>query len=90
MCALPRATAVTTVYQRDSSSKRLRASVVSAARPPTRRSTTWWTRRPGLRAPWAAPWAPLDTAPTTWSDALMRASWRLLGNCQATIERRGL
>ena len=33
MCALPRATAVTTVYQRDSSSKRPRASVVFAARP---------------------------------------------------------
>jgi len=32
MCALPRATAVTTVYQRDSSSKRPRSSVVSAAR----------------------------------------------------------
>ena len=40
MCALPRATAVTTVYQRDSSSKRPRASVVSAARAPTRRGTT--------------------------------------------------
>jgi len=32
MCALPRVTRVTTVYQRDSSSKRPRASVVSAAR----------------------------------------------------------
>jgi len=50
MCALLRATAVTTVYQRDSSSKRPRASVVSAARPPTRWSTTWRARRPGLRA----------------------------------------
>jgi hypothetical protein len=37
MCALPRATAVTTEYQRDSSSKRPRSSVVSAARAPTRR-----------------------------------------------------
>ena len=37
MCALLRATAVTTVYQRDSSSKRPRSSVVSAARAPTRR-----------------------------------------------------
>jgi hypothetical protein len=37
MCALPRATAVTTVYQGDSSSKRPRSSVVSAARAPTRR-----------------------------------------------------
>jgi hypothetical protein len=44
MCALPRAIAVTTVYQRDSSSKRPRASVVFAARPPTRRSTTWRAR----------------------------------------------
>jgi len=35
MCALPQVTAVTTVYQRDSSSKRPRASVVSAAREPT-------------------------------------------------------
>jgi len=90
MCALPRAIAVTTVYQRDSSSKRPRASVVFAARPPTRRSTTSWTRHPGLRALRAAPSAPLDTAPTTWADALMRASWRLLGNCRATIERSGL
>ena len=32
MCALPRATAVTTEYQRDSSSKRPRLSVVFAAR----------------------------------------------------------
>ena len=37
MCALPRATAVTTEYQRDSSSKRPRSSVVSAARAPTHR-----------------------------------------------------
>jgi hypothetical protein len=37
MCALLRATVVTTVYQRDSSSKRPRSSVVSAARAPTRR-----------------------------------------------------
>ena len=36
MCALLRATAVTTVYQRDSSSKRPRSSVVSAARAPTK------------------------------------------------------
>jgi len=35
MCALPRAIAVTTEYQRDSSSKRPRASVVFAAPPPT-------------------------------------------------------
>jgi len=34
MCAPPRATAVTTGYQRDSSSKRPRASVVFAAQSP--------------------------------------------------------
>jgi hypothetical protein len=73
MCALLRATAVTTEYQRDSSSKRPRASVVSAARSPdARQRTTWRTRRPGGFAPnGAAPSAPLDTVPTTWSDALM-------------------
>jgi hypothetical protein len=38
MCALPRATAVTTEYQRDSSSKRPRLSVASAARAPSRAS----------------------------------------------------
>jgi len=72
MCALPRATAVTTVYQRDSSSKRPRASVVSAVR----------HRRVGVplsRAPrrWRRPW----TRPTMRWDALMWGSWRLLGNC---------
>jgi hypothetical protein len=40
MCALPRATALTTEYQRDSSSKRPQSSVVSAARAPTRASPT--------------------------------------------------
>jgi hypothetical protein len=40
MCALPRATAVTTEYQRDSSSKRPRSSVVSAARAPTQTTPT--------------------------------------------------
>jgi hypothetical protein len=75
MCALPRATAVTTVYQRDSSSKRPRLSVVSAARAPSCvRDTRWRARHPGLRALQAAPLAPLDTMPTTWSEALMRAS----------------
>ena len=39
MCALPRATAVTTEYQRDSSSKRPRSSVVFAARALTRASS---------------------------------------------------
>jgi hypothetical protein len=66
MCALPRATAVTTVYQRDSSSKRPRSSVASAARAPAHvRGSTWRTRYPGLRALRAAPAAPLDTASAT-------------------------
>jgi len=84
MCALPRVTRVTTVYQRDSSSKRPRASVVSAARSPTRRRTTWRTRRPGLRAQRAAPSAPLDAAPTTWSDAIREQA----GACSATAKPR--
>jgi hypothetical protein len=74
MCALLRAIAVTTVYQRDSSSKRPRASVVFAARLLPHRRTTWRARYPGLRALWAAPLAPLDTAPAAWSEALMPAS----------------
>ena len=74
MCALLRATAVTTVYQRDSSSKRPRSSVVSAVRAPTDvGDTTWRTRHPGLRALRAAPAAPLDPAPATWSEAFMPA-----------------
>jgi hypothetical protein len=40
MCALLQEAVVTTVYQRDSSSKRPRSSVVSAARAPT---TAWPT-----------------------------------------------
>jgi hypothetical protein len=42
MCALPRAIAVTTVYQRDSSSKRPRSSVVSADRVLSRAGSTTW------------------------------------------------
>src|ERR1700676_4064157 len=81
MCALPRAIAVTTVYQRDSSSKRPRSTVVSADRVLSRaRSTTWRTRCPGLRTLRVAPAAPLDTAPATWSDAFMPASGRLPAN----------
>ncbi len=75
MCALPRATAVTTVYQRDSSSKRPRPSVVSAVRAQNGiRETTWRAQCPGLRALRAAPAAPLDIVPATWSEALMPAS----------------
>src|SRR5229473_166213 len=78
MCALPRAIAVTTVYERDSSSKRPRSSVVSADRVLTRAGgTTWRTWRPGLRTPQVAPPAPLDTTPATWSDAVRPASGRL-------------
>ena len=40
MCALSRATGITTEYQRDSSSKRPASSVVFAARPPTRPAET--------------------------------------------------
>jgi len=91
MCALPRATAVTTVYQRDSSSKRPRPSVVSAARAPNgTRETTWRTRHPGLRALRAAPAAPLDTAPATWSKAVMPASWRLQTFAKPPSKDRGL
>jgi len=75
MCALPRAIAVTTVYQRDSSPKRPRSSVVSAARAPScLGNTTWRTRHPGLLALRAAPAAPLDTALATWTEALMPAT----------------
>jgi hypothetical protein len=55
MCALPRATAVTTEYQRDSSSKRPRWSVVSAARPPTkslRKLPKLWTLENAPTASW--------------------------------------
>ena len=55
MCALPWATTVTTVYQRDSSSKRPRVSVVSAARPPTTRLwklPTLWTLENAPTASW--------------------------------------
>lgn len=91
MCALPRATAVTTVYQRDSSSKRPRPSAVSAARAPNRiRDITWRTRHPGLRALGAAPAAPLDTAPATWSKSSYASKLTLAGIRQATIEDRGL
>ena len=55
MCALPRATAVTTVYQRDSSSKRPRSSVVSAARGATQaRGYQEKETARGRRAPRAA------------------------------------
>ena len=75
MCALPWATTVITVYQRDSSSKRPRSSVVFAARTSSCvRDTKWQTRRPGLRALRAAPPAPLDTVPATWCEAVMPAS----------------
>jgi hypothetical protein len=75
MCAPPRATAVTTVYQRDSSSKRPRSSVAFAARVLSCiRDTMWRTRHPGLRALRAVPAAPLDTALATWAEALMPTS----------------
>src|SRR4051812_15677234 len=64
MCALPRAIAVTTVYQRDSSSKRPRSSVVFGVprRRVRRQDVRGLPRPPGLRALRAAPSAPLDPA----------------------------
>ena len=54
MCALPRATGITTEYQRDSSSKRPMSSVVLAARPS---HSPWklperWTLNNAPTAPW--------------------------------------
>jgi len=72
MCALLRATAVTTGYQRDSSSKRPRASVVFAARAPEMSES-----EPGVQgyAPCGRrlrrPWTP---RPLSDENALMRAS----------------
>jgi len=91
MCALPRVTAVTTVYQSDSSSKRPRSSVVFAARVRRHiRGPTRWPRRPGLCARWAAPAAPLDTATTAWAEALTPPSWRLLAIAKPPSKDRGL
>jgi hypothetical protein len=79
MCALPWATTVTTVYQRDSSSKRPRSSVVSAARTPRPPVSPTWMSDGGrglqgfapcgrrLRRPWI-PRPPSD------ENALMPAS----------------
>src|SRR4029079_1765533 len=55
MCALPRAIARTTDYQRDPSSKRPRSSVVSAARAPTkslRKLPQLWTLKNAPTAAW--------------------------------------
>jgi hypothetical protein len=91
MCALPWATGVTTEYQRDSSSKRPRSSVVSAARAPTHRQMPdEGMRPPGLRALRAAPTAPLDPAPATGWEALDASKLTPARTRQATIERRGL
>ena len=90
MCALPRATVVITEYQRDSSSKRPRSSVVSAARPPTRRRTTCRTRHPGLRALRAAPSAPLDTASARWSRGSYASKLTLAGHVLSLDKQSGL
>ena len=90
MCALPRAIAVTTVYQRDSSSKRPRASVVSAARLTDAVGVPRGGRGVQGFAPRAAPAVPLDTAPTTWSRGSYASKLTLAGDRQATIERSGL
>jgi hypothetical protein len=79
MCALPRVTAVTSEYQRDSSSKRHRSSVVSAARPPTRASPTECqtagvrTRRSQVRVLQGAPsLPPKNLRPFCWLDLVGR------------------
>jgi hypothetical protein len=87
MCALPRVTAVTTVYQRDSSSKRPRSSVVSAARSPTRRRTTCRAWRPGLRAWGGAFGAPGTPRPTRGRKPLCEQADACSGKSQSTIER---
>ena len=72
MCALLRVTAVTTVYQRDSSSKRPRASVVFAARAPEmseREHGVQGFAPSGRRL--RRPWTP---RPLSDENALMRAS----------------
>ena len=78
MCALSRATAVTTEYQRDSSSKRPRSSVVFAARPLTRASPMKMSEEEhGLQgfAPYGRrlgrPWTPRSSSD---ANALMPAS----------------
>jgi len=90
MCALLRATAVTTVYQRDSSSKRPRLSVVSAARVLSGiRDTTW---RHGIQgfAPCGQrlrrPWTPRSPR----GQRLMPSSSRLLAVSKPPSKDRGL
>ena len=90
MCALPRATAVTTVYQRDSSSKRPRASVVSAARAPTRpRYHVADTASRASRPAGGAFGAPGHRARHVVGGSYA-SKLTLAGNRQATIERSGL
>ena len=90
MCALPRATAVTTVYQRDSSSKRPRSSVVFAARAPTRRRTSGGHGVQGF-APCGRrlrrPWTP---RPPRGRRLSCEQADACSATCQATIERSGL
>jgi hypothetical protein len=91
MCALPRVTRVTTVYQRDSSSKRPRPSVVSAARAPTAsaipggehgiQGCAACSRR--LRRPWTPRSPPGNRQLCQQADACWRER-------QATTERSGL
>jgi len=93
MCALPRATAVTTVYQRDSSSKRPRSSVVFAARALTRASPTECQRMiTASRA--SRPAGGAFGAPGHRAHHLVRCTYvsklTLLDKSQAAIERSGL
>ena len=88
MRALPRATGVTTGYQRDSSSKRPMSSVVSAARPPTRRT------RVGHGVQGFAPARHACGAPGHRAhhvvEALVRNKLTLAGDAQAPAIDRGL
>ena len=93
MRALPRVTVVITEYQRDSSSKRPRSSVVFAARPPTRaappdRQTTDPASR-ASRPAGGACGAPGHRARHVVSDSYA-CKLTPAGIRQATIEDRGL
>jgi hypothetical protein len=94
MCALPWATVVTTVYQRDSSSKRPRSSVVSAARVPARASPSECQRvRPASRASrptGGAFGAPGPRAHSLTKTLLCRQAVACRSNPHATARRRGL
>src|SRR6478672_4383002 len=92
MCALPRPTAVTTEYQRDSSSKRPRSSVVLAVRAQSRASPLGYQKViTASRA--SRPVGGASGAPGPRAHLLMRRLlWRqltLAADDRATTARRG-